>query len=307
MRLLASCAVTALLCLCATEQAAAAQDDPMDWLIESNPGGAWRNYGDSVLMRRHDFGPGAHPVSGDSAEPNGYAASDNVYCGDGVACNTWQFSGNGTFNAAAGDGGQIIIVDGGGSGNVYFWSTWDGSYNGPQYIVGPMCGAAGWKLFDNSVMNGPTTWKTEIDQLTISRKSPNDCQPLAPSFTAWMRGSSELPYQSQGNYAGSLYLDAIVTEHYDHESPETSINKEVNVFVKNIGLVYWMAYSRTSPPLADLSARCPQISITGADSNTWASNQDAIGWHLTDCRYYMNYVPVPDGWSLSQYRWPYNQ
>lgn len=292
--------------LLATASAAGAQTTPWpyNFLVQSRLDGAPQGYTDPLYVRRHDFGPGAQPVSGDAPTPLGYAASDNVNLWAGAVAQTWSYCDPTllpaceptAFTQARGDGGQIIAVDG--AGVVRFWATQDGSYNGLQFFVGNLCGGDGWILFDNRVAAGDVvTWITEVAQLSISKVSATDCPPLGASYTRYMRQPVTFPFQTEGTPTSPLTLDTIVTEHYNNGSIAGSYDMERNWFAEGFGNLRWESWSTKVPPGADLAARCPPLSING-----YYAVGD--GWYLQDCRNWTNLVLAPPNFTLRVYGWP---
>lgn len=291
--------LAALLLMVAVSTSAAAQDNPFVYLVPTDIMGQSATYASPVIYRRHDFGPGPMPVSGDSVQPLGYAASDNANLWSGAAVNTWSYGSNPlAFNRGNGDGGQIISV----AGNIArFWATQDGSYPGLQYFVGATCGGDGWVLFDTSkLLSGVTWWQSQVAQLAISKSSATDCSGgLGPAFTRYQRGPVAYLTQQAGLPGTVLYFDTVMTEHYDNTSPDWSANMERNWFARGVGLVRWESWSKAAPIGDDLAARCPQIIINGYYF------PETNGWRLTNCRYWMNFVLAPPGFTLSTYGWPY--
>ena len=277
---------------------AKAQDNPFVYLVGSDIMGQSASYSSPVIYRRHDFGPGPMPVSGDAVVPRGYAASDNANLWGGAAVNTWSYGDNPlAFNRTNGDGGQIISVAGWIS---RFWATQDGSYPGLQYFVGATCGGDGWVLFDTSRLM--PTWVSQVAELAISRASPTDCSGgLGGAFTRYQQGPVAYLTQQAGSPGNVLYFDSVVSEHYDNISPDQSSNMERNWFARGVGLVRWESWSKTAPIGADLAARCPVITVNGY------YYPETSGWRLTNCRYWMNFVLAPPGFTLGVYNWPYVQ
>ena len=271
--------------------AAHAQESPFDFLVQTRIDGAPLGYGDLEVMRRNDWGPQGVPL--------GYVASENAMLWAGSAVQTWSWGYQpGRFNQAAGDGGQIITVSG---TKAVFWSTQDGSYNGMQYIVGPVCGGDGWLLFDTANQIN-SVWTSKAAYLSISKVSATDCPPLAPAYTRWMRGLINYPFQRSGEPIGTVTLDTILTEHYDHDTPDGSIAMERNWFVKGMGNIRWEAWSKTAPPRGGLSEEvCPTVTLAGYYTPEFA------GWHIIDCRYWTNFVPAQPGFTLSVYGWPFGR
>jgi hypothetical protein len=289
---------------------------PYNFLVQSRVDGVPQAYGDPLILRRHDFGPGAMPVSGDAPSPLGYAASDNVNLWTDAVAQTWSYCDptqiplcNPTaFTRSRGDGGQIIAVDG--DGVVRFWATQDGSYNGLQFFVGNLCplpgitpatNGDGWVLFDNQVASGDVaTWVTRVAQLAISKVSPTACPPLGPGYTRYMREPTEFLFQAAGVPTSPLLLDTILTEHYDHATIDDSVNMERNYFAQGFGNLRWESWTTSLPPGADLAARCPPLSTNGYYSV-------GPGWYLRECRNWTNFVLAPANFTLQTYGWPYTQ
>jgi hypothetical protein len=264
-----------------------AQESPMEFLVQSRIDGVPLTYSDPVFVRRHDWGG--------SGAPLGYYTSDNALPTwvANTAVQTWG-AGPWQFVQTAGDGGQITSVAG---TKAVFWASQDGSYNGLQYFVGPLCGGDGWLLFDTANQIN-SQWTGQAARLSRSTNSPNDCPPLGAAYTRWMRGLIVYPFQSSGKPAGSLVLDTLLSEHYDHEAIDDSVNMERNWFAKGIGNIRWEAWSKTGTPGNDLAERCPQVTLGGY------YYPETAGWRLTDCRYWANVVPAQPGFSLAHFGWP---
>jgi hypothetical protein len=277
---------------------------PYNFLVQSRLDGQPLGYLDPLYTRRHDWGPGDHPVSGDTPEPLGYQASDNVMLWPGAVGQTWSYRANGQnpgkFVRANGDGGQIIVVSG---DTAWFWATQDTSYPGLQYIVGTVCpGGDGWRLFDAGLKNNAvTSWVYKVSALSVSKVSSTDCPPLAPALNRFMRGPVTFPFKTSGWPTYSQTLDTILTEHYERDTIAASVNMERNFFARGLGNLYWQAWSTTVEPGADLDARCPAIIINGY------YYPEVPGWHLVNCRYWTNLVPAIPFFTMNTYGWPYVQ
>src|SRR4029077_17931386 len=103
----------------------------------------------------------------------------------------------------------------------------------------------------------------KVAQLAISKKSPSDCPPLGPAFTRWQRGSVTYPFQIAGVPSASLTLAPVLTEQYDHETIDASVNMERNFFAQGFGNLRWESWSKELPPGDDLAGRCPLITLGG--------------------------------------------
>ena len=279
------------LALMALSAPASAQEldpaDPTSWVVERGAAGQPLGYEDPVLVRRRDFGGPDAPL--------GYGASENYSLWQGAFAQNWSYGvAPMQWHQAAGDGGQIISIDG---TTAAFWATQDGSFNGMQYFLGPSCGGQGWVLFDTSRLE--PYWVSEIDSLAISKVSPTTCQPLGSSLTRWMEAEVILPTQVAGVRSNDQGAEAILTEHYDYPSQGMSQNMERNFFVLGLGNVYWQAWSRSVQPGNDLAERCPEVTVNG-----YYVPEDG-GWHLVECRYYMNFTLAPPGFTEVMYGWPY--
>ncbi len=288
---------------------ARAEDDPMAFLrpdisvgcVTPAPAGL-------ISYRRHDWGPVGAAL--------GYGASDNCVWGTDAVVNTSQFSGDGkTWDWTKGDGAQIIQVvrweiawHPGYLNRVLFWMTQDGSSATPYWVTGGNCGdGSGWLLFEGSADGSPsvldtaaTGWFSEVANLAYDRAGGWACPPMVPSYTRWMRGPMALPVEVGGKLIGSVLGDVILTEHFDNGDPSQATAMEQNIFARGYGLVSWRSIVRGSPPAGkDLAARCPALSVNGYPAVP-------PGWVLSDCRYWMNYVPAPAGFSVNgSYRWPW--
>lgn len=238
-------------------------DDPLEYLVERGPDGARLTVTDMLTARRHDW-----PL------PDGWEVSDSVLLPTGRVLQTFSFRPWGPFNAANGDGGQILEV--GADGFVRGLMTRDGGKPYMQHFVGQGIGGTGWVFFG---IDAPTGQWRELVAL-LSGEPSADARPatLSAAFTRYRRENVGFLFHP----AGWQLVDCIVSEHYDRETIDASQAMERSYFGRGFGLLRWEAWNRTPETPADLSDRYHPVDYSEAPGP---------GWFLEDARTYTNVVP----------------
>jgi hypothetical protein len=243
----------------------------------------------TVSWRRCDWGSNGNAY---------YQCTDSYLADDSsVIVQTYAFSLNGPFNAANGDGGQLVDVDAA-SGNITALSTQDGGTPGMQWFVGAKCGGQGWVIAELSLGLAYATWTATADKLAISA-DPNACPGMGSALDAWESFTVSYPFQVNGQMQLRT-IPTLISEHFDHADPTQSVYMERSFFGQLYGLLRWEAWASPATgatPPADLAQRCPATSL--ADDY----QPPLAGWILYDCRNWTNIMPV-SGWSGDAYGWP---
>jgi hypothetical protein len=255
--------------------------EPADYLGQSNCAGTdLQDQTTPQCWRKHDWG--------------NYQISDSYRRSDRAFVQTFDFSPFGAMEAP-GDGGQVLKVQP--DGIVIITQTRDGGKPYEQYFVGPRC--FDFRTF--SYGTGWIVWKPDISMapkatvaLLAGSSDPNACPPLSRALTRyWSSPVTWFPFKIQ-QAETYLFLDLIISEHYDAGTIASSINMERMYFSRRYyGLIAWEAWSKNRRPLPDAGMRCPEV--------PWRHTPEADGYRLADCRIWTdirsdNFVPMNFAW-----------
>lgn len=238
-------------------------DDPFAYIVQARPDGSRMSVHDTLLERRHDW-----PL------PRGYEASESVMLDDGRVLQTFSFSEQG-FNSSIGDGGQILKV--GRDGFVRITQTRDGGKPFMQYFVGEGIGGTGWIVFGVDVPSG--RWRDLVARLSSENWEAARPAELAESYTRYRRERITFLFHPDGERS----IDTIVSEHYDRNSIDGSVNMERSFFGRGYGLLRWELWGKTAEaPIGDMDQRYQYVAF---------SDPPAQGWYIDDIRTFSNVVP----------------
>jgi len=204
--------------------------------------------------------------------PVGYVALSNVAEGNSTARQSWDFAPFGSYEPERGDGFQVAEV--GADRWVRFTSTRDGGKPYVQHFVGQRCNGTGWLVFAQDAPTG--TWREAIATLDIAQ-DPAFCPPgLSPALTRYRLELVDFPFAVKGATSVRM-VSAVISEHYDRATIETSDALERSYLGQGYGLLRWEAWRKTPPPIGDLPERCGPVAY---------SVPPGPGWQLNDCRTY---------------------
>lgn len=270
--------------------AAKAGGDAMHWPADINT---------TLQVRKHDW-------SGAEARGSlGYEASDSVLDqrpSGPIVIQTFDFGYQtdqfGAFNAAAGDGGQVIqIIDGWAS----VMMTQDGGEPDPQWFIGEEKSRLGWLMFRDDVT---TAWKSVVAELTKAKTSGARPNIYNAAFTRYRRGPVTLPFLRGGWDDFTSTLDAVICEHYDADCVDEAKAMERFIFARGFGLIRWERWQNSAAELpgsarlmaSGARARLPEIPEMALD----------IGptWLLTDGRCWTNLCSYTRPVSVASFGWP---
>ena len=186
----------------------------------------------------------ANPVPTDASWPLAWRRFDNqdqisdsvVNSARGFYETTWAY-GQGPFNAARGDGGEVYTSDG---TTVSIVATQDGSQPGIGRFTG-------WALFDNTTVPCSQGW-TPISQGRACRAT--------------------VTYPASGSGLSQIVADSIVSEHYS--GPNYTGDMERFYMAAGWGRLCWLAVPAAAhAPRPGMAASCgtgdPPLSGTAAD------------------------------------------
>ena len=269
---------------------------------------------DVATYRKHDW-----PNALD--EPStvlAYQASDSVLerrDNRTIVVQTFDFGTGGrtfgTFDAAKGDGGQVLLfVDRWAS----FAMTEDGG-GGVQWFLGEACGGAakpdarflGWLVFRQDIVW--QAWRSAVAQLNIAPTAGDCPSRFNAAFTRFRLESIEMPFRivETGSPVRlqSHRVDVIVSEHYGGRDVATADHLERFYLAKGLGLVRWERWANgniAQPPVVAeanhtmrTTARCPGLAAHGAPQT---------GWLLVDCRMWTTLVHQSAPWRVRDFAWP---
>ncbi len=260
--------------------------------------------------RKHDW-----PSLGDRSQaPRGYQATDAVLSlppmvedDTLVVAQTFDFggpSGGGfeRFDAAAGDGGQVIALA---QGSAAVFMTEDGG-GGRQWFVGDGCQTGqrpaelSWLLFKDDVVSGD--WRSDVARLSTTRSQDECPAAFGSAYTRYIRARVALPVLSEGQPSGTRTIDAVVSEHYDMPSIAQATHLERFYLGRDLGLVRWERWeSAGGAPQAMQAAG--QLAASGRCPSVAFSSAPAGGWVMVDCRLWTNIVPAASAWSVRRLGW----
>ena len=263
---------------------------------ETDPRGCNSNGGTAVTRlgatpvqwRRCDWGSNGVPF---------YQCSDQALSDDGqYIVSTFSYSPWRQFTPSRGDGAQVIWTDG---MVARFVETRDASSPNATFFAGADCpGGTGWLLVDENLGISSTEWTSEVAYLSATTDR-NICPPLAPAFTQWVTLNVGYPFiiAADGWRREDRTVPTIVTEHYDHATPDGSLYMERNLFGQGYGLLRWEAWESIANGQRnvsqDIGQRCPRLSDgPGAPA----------GMEMYDCRNLTQIIPVYD-WTEDDYEW----
>jgi hypothetical protein len=255
--------------------------EPADHLVQLNCAGTdLQDQLTPQCWRKHDWGN--HQISDSYRRP------------DRSVVQTFDFAPFGTAEFGS-DGGQLLKVQP--DGTVVIPETRDGGKPYEQYFVGLNCFnfgtfsyGTGWVVWKADVTSTPK----ETVALLAGSANPNACPALSRALTRYWSGAAAwFPFKFQQALT-YLYLDLIVSEHYNGATIASSVNMERMFFSRrSYGLIAWEAWSKTRPDGSDIANRCPEV--------PWRHTPEADGYRLVDCRVWTdivsdNFVPVNFTW-----------
>ncbi len=232
--------------------------------------GVKRTVYDTLSYVRRDYGiPGGYETY--------VAAEDGPNARWVGAWSFWPFTG---FNAALGDGGQIIQENG---HLLCIMATQDGGRPDIQKFTGIGQGGSGWIICDDRPPTG--YWTSATALLNI-----NGALPLNSAFTRWRMELLTIPFNINGRQ--DITLPCIITEHYNSMTLDGAM--EQSIYADTVGEVFWAAYD-PSAPAANLSDRLPY-------GVPWPAPQERA-FNLVDARLWTNIVPLAPS-EANRVAWP---
>ena len=249
----------------------------------------------AMTVRKHDWG---------ATGSRGYEASDSVQDSrpsGAIVVQTFDFGyapdGFGRFDAAAGDGGQVLkIIDGWASVVM----TQDGGA-GVQWFIGAVDPQLGWLMFRDDVTD---QWQTVTAALRDAGKASSRPWLYNLAWTRYRRQTVTVPFLIDGQPSQSRALDAVVCEHYAGPTVATTTAMERFVFAKGFGLIRWERWlnpalatvDRAAASVLAASGRLPPVpELAGLVPSSWA---------LVDGRCWSNLCSYATPQTVRQFNWP---
>ncbi len=206
------------------------------------------------------------------------------YGGNGYVL-TWRFGDH--FDLGIGAGGEFYRV----LGKVCkIWFTQDGGTPGKQFFVAPGDGPwDGWVVCDDETPTGK--WKDGIATLGIASNPEAKLPSYSKSYTRFRRELVTFDALVFGDLR-KITLWAIISEHYDNATIESSSALERSFYAEGIGRAAWESWKRNHPGTSR---------ITGTD---WSAAPPGAGWVFSDGGNNMRFERKDGSFNVSSYGWP---